>query len=68
MIRKGNYKIVNIERPFVKENFKLYNVSMDLAEQNELQESEPQKYLEMLEEWEKFAEENKVRIPTPSGN
>jgi arylsulfatase len=68
MIRKGNYKIVNIERPFVKENFKLYNVSMDLAEQNELQESEPQKYLEMLEEWEKFAEENKVQIPTPSGN
>ena len=68
MIRKGDYKIVNIERPFEKENFKLYNVSKDLAELNELQEKEPKKYLEMLEEWEKFAAEIKVQIPTPSGN
>ena len=68
MIRKGDYKIVNIQRPFDKENFKLYNISTDLAELIELQDNEPQKYLEMLEEWDKFAEGIKVQIPTPSGN
>lgn len=59
MIRKGNWKITNIT-PFIEENFKLYNLSNDLAELNDLKESEPKKYAEMLREWSKFSNEIKV--------
>ena len=65
MIRKGDWKITNIKRPFLEENFKLYNLSQDLAELNDLQESEPEKYKELLEEWRKFSDEVKVQIPPP---
>ncbi len=51
MIRKGDWKITNIKRPFLEENFKLYNISQDLAELHDLKESEPEKYKELLEEW-----------------
>lgn len=59
MIRKGNWKITNIT-PFIEENFKLYNLSNDLAELNDLKESEPEKYAEMLSEWSKFS--NEIRV------
>jgi arylsulfatase len=65
MIRKGNWKIVNMERPFKIENFKLYNLADDLAEQHDRKDDAPDKYREMLQEWEKFSKEKKVRIPTP---
>jgi arylsulfatase A-like enzyme len=66
MIRKGNWKITNIKQPLLEENFSLYNLSQDLAELNDLKESEPEKYKEMLEEWRKFSNEVKVQIPPPS--
>ncbi|HSH20363.1 MAG TPA: arylsulfatase [Draconibacterium sp.] len=65
MIRKGDWKITNIIRPFQVENFNLYNISRDLAEINDLKESEPGKYDEMIKEWEKFSKEIKVKIPFP---
>ena len=65
MIRKGDWKITSIKRPFLEENFKLYNLSQDLAELQDLQESEPEKYKELLEEWRKFSAEVKVQIPPP---
>ena len=66
MIRKGDWKITNIMSPFLEENFKLYNLSQDLAELNDLKESEPEKYKELLEEWRKFSNEVKIQIPPPS--
>jgi len=66
MIRKGDWKITNIERPFLEENFKLYNISQDLAELHDLKESEPEKHKELLGEWRKFSNEVKVQIPPPS--
>jgi arylsulfatase A-like enzyme len=66
MIRKGDWKITNIMSPFLEENFKLYNLSEDLAELYDLKESEPEKYKELLGEWRKFSEEVKVQIPPPS--
>ena len=66
MIRKGDWKITNIKKPFLEENFKLYNISQDLAELYDLKESEPEKYKELLEEWRKFSNEVKVQIPPPS--
>ena len=49
----------------LEENFKLYDLSQDLAELNDLKESEPDKYKEMLDEWRKFSNEIKVQIPPP---
>ena len=66
MIRKGDWKITNLKRPFLEDNFKLYNLSQDLAELNDLKEVEPEKYNELLGEWRKFTEEAGVRIPPPS--
>ena len=40
-------------------------MSRDLAEINDLKESEPGKYDEMIKEWEKFSKEIKVKIPFP---
>lgn len=65
MIRKGDWKIVNIERPFLLENFQLYNLKSDLAEQNDLTETFPEKYQEMIGEWNKFSKEVGVKTPTP---
>ncbi|GMR25651.1 MAG: arylsulfatase AtsA [Ignavibacteria bacterium] len=65
MIRKGNWKITNITRPFLLENFKLYDLSKDLGELNNLKELEPEKYEELLKEWTKFSTEIKVQVPTP---
>ncbi len=66
MIRKGDWKITNIDSPFLEENFKLYNLSNDLAELTDLKEREPEKYKELLEEWQKFSKEVNVKIPSPS--
>ncbi|MBN7814627.1 arylsulfatase [Algoriphagus pacificus] len=66
MIRKGDWKIVNIDRPFLLENFQLLNLKTDLAEQIDLKEIHPEKYQEMLREWESFSKEVGVVYPTPS--
>jgi len=66
MITKGDWKITNIMSPFIEENFRLYNLSQDLAELHDLKESVPEKYKELLEEWRKFSNEVSVQIPPPS--
>ena len=66
MIRKGEWKITNYKRPFKVENFALYNLMDDLAEQHDLKEQEPEKYQELLKEWEKFSTEVKIQIPAPT--
>lgn len=63
MVRKGDWKIVNIKKPFAEENFELYNLATDLAELNDLKDKEPKKYTEMLQEWKKFSEEVRVQLP-----
>jgi len=68
LVRKGNWKITNIERPFLEENFKLYNLSEDLAEINDLKETEAEKYAELIDEWTKFRNEVNVQIPPPVDN
>ena len=67
MLRKGDWKLTNITRPFDTTNFELYNLADDLAEINNLKESEPEKYQELLAEWIKFSAEIKVQIPPPFG-
>ncbi len=63
LVRKGDWKITNVTKPFQEENFKLYNLHRDLAEINDLKKSEPEKYKEMIKEWQKFSNEIKVKFP-----
>lgn len=65
MLRKGNWKIVNLEKPFKKENFQLFNILNDLGEQEDLKDSLPIKFQEMILEWDQFSEKVGVVIPTP---
>ena len=67
MLRKGDWKITNIQRPFKTENFKLYNISDDLSEQHDLKSQEKEKYNELLSEWKVFSQEIKMQVPTPAG-
>jgi arylsulfatase len=65
MLRKGNWKITNTEYPLEVQNFKLFNLSKDLGEQNDLKEQEPDIYADLLEEWEAYARDLKILIPPP---
>ncbi len=65
MLRKGDWKITNTERPLDKKNFKLYDLSKDLGEQNDLKKQEPVIYAELLAEWDAYATEVKVQVPPP---
>jgi len=66
MLRKGSWKITNLDGRLDKKNFKLYDLSKDLAEQHDLKEVEKSKFDELLSEWDKFAEEIKVQVPVPA--
>ena len=56
-LRKGDWKITNYIKPFDRDNFALYYLPDDLGEQNDLRYDHPEKYAELLAEWDKFAEE-----------
>jgi arylsulfatase A-like enzyme len=62
---KDNWKLVNEEPPFEKENFKLFNLSNDLAELRNLREREKEKFDELIKEWNKYSSEIGVQFPTP---
>ena len=65
LIRKGDWKLVNTTVPLHPDNFELYDLSRDLAEQQDLKRSEPDKFQEMLGEWEALKKETRLQIPTP---
>jgi arylsulfatase A-like enzyme len=59
-IRKGKWKIVNIEPPFGKGEFQLFNLEEDPAESRDLSKEFPEKYEEMLLHWNDYVKENGV--------
>ncbi|HSK11896.1 MAG TPA: arylsulfatase [Phnomibacter sp.] len=65
MVRKGPWKLVNIIRPFDPVNFALYHLEKDPVEAQDLRARYPEKFQEMLKEWENFSKEVKVKMPTP---
>jgi arylsulfatase len=65
LVRKGDWKLVNTTVPLHPDNFELYDLSRDLAEQQDLKRSEPGKFQEMLGEWEALKKETHLQIPTP---
>jgi len=68
MVRKGNWKITSFKKPFSIENFGLYDLSKDIGEQNDLKATMPEKFNEMLIEWNKFAKEIQLPIPETTIN
>jgi arylsulfatase len=54
LLIKGNWKITNISSPFDETAFDLYNLAEDLGETKDLSKSNPEKFKEMLKEWETF--------------
>ena len=65
LIRKGDWKLVNTTLPLNPDNFELYDLTVDLAEQRDLRAAEPEKFREMLGEWEVLKRETRLQIPTP---
>lgn len=63
MIRKGDWKITNIRRPFHADSFQLFDLSKDLAEINDLKNQHPDKHMELLGEWDKFSDHIKISFP-----
>ncbi len=65
LVRKGDWKLVNMKLPFNEVNFELFDLSKDLGEQTDVKGDYPEKYAELLSEWEVYQEHVKVQIPTP---
>ncbi|MGZ3949705.1 MAG: arylsulfatase [Flavisolibacter sp.] len=66
MIIKGKWKITNTSDPFDESAFALYDLSKDRGESTDLSKVYPNKYKELLEEWQKFKKKNLV-IPLEKG-
>lgn len=65
MLRKGKWKLLNTTTPLEVKNFGLYNIETDLSEQQNLKDLYPEKYQELLLEWEKFSKQVGIVTPTP---
>ena len=65
LVRKGKWKLVNIDIPFDEANFSLYDLSTDIAEQNDLKQKFPDIYGELLREWYSYRDEVGVVYPVP---
>ncbi|UCE70286.1 MAG: arylsulfatase [Flavobacteriaceae bacterium] len=59
-VRKGPWKLVQIDRPFQEEDFLLFNVVDDLGETNDLKAEFPEKFLELLDLYRDYAARVKV--------
>jgi arylsulfatase A-like enzyme len=68
MLRKGDWKILNISRPFDPSNFELYRLSSDPGEQENLKDKYPDRYNDLLSEWDRFYKEVGIITPTPSSS
>jgi arylsulfatase A-like enzyme len=66
LLIKGEWKITNISDPFDEHAFALYHLSEDMGETQDLSKSNPEKYKEMLDEWEIFKKKTGV-IPKQQG-
>jgi arylsulfatase len=59
-VRKGKWKITQVEPPFGKGKFELFNIEIDPTESHDLSKQYPDKYIEMLGHWQDYVKENGV--------
>jgi arylsulfatase len=62
-IRKGDWKITYSRPPLGDNTWKLYDLSTDPFEHHDLSAQQPEKLAELLQEWDKYVEENNVYVP-----
>jgi arylsulfatase len=62
-IRKGDWKITYSRPPLGDNTWKLYDLSADPFEHHDLSAQQPEKLAELLQEWDKYVEENNVYVP-----
>jgi len=62
-IVKGPWKLLRMAPPFGTGEFELFNLSEDLAEQNNLADSQPEKLDEMVQEWESYVARLNLELP-----
>ena len=66
LLIKGDWKITNISNPFNESSFALYNLAEDWGESKDLSKSNPDKFKEMMNEWELFKKKDLI-IPLDEG-
>lgn len=59
-LQKGAWKLVNYRKPYRADNFELYEMVSDPAEQYDLRLHHPEVYLEMLNLWEEYRAQNQI--------
>lgn len=64
LVRKGDWKLMNIAKPPIAENFGLYQLSDDLGEQRDLKEKFPDKFEELLQAWQAYAQKVQLSLTT----
>lgn len=62
-VRAGNWKLLHQPPPNGNNEWQLYNVDDDLAEQVDLSAAQPEKMKEMLALWRQYSLRNKVVLP-----
>ncbi len=62
-LRKGDWKLVMMPKPYSEGEVQLFNLSTDLGESEDLSQSEPEKLAEMLALWEQYSKTNNIIMP-----
>ncbi|MEJ2153445.1 MAG: sulfatase-like hydrolase/transferase, partial [Gemmatimonadota bacterium] len=62
-IRRGNWKLVNLEPPFAESNFELFDLNVDPGETRNLADSEPEVLAQMIELWRITRRELGIVLP-----
>ena len=65
MLRKGKWKLLNTALPFDPTNFELHNLAERQDEQLNLKKEYPEKFKELMQEWENWSNSVGVQFPTP---
>jgi arylsulfatase A-like enzyme len=63
MLRRGKWKIANLEGPFEEADFELFDLEADPGETTDLAEAEPDRFRELLELWRRQREELGIVLP-----
>lgn len=62
-VRKGDWKLVMMPKPYSEGEVQLFDLSNDLGEQHDLSQQQPEKLAEMLVLWEQYTQDNSIIIP-----
>ena len=63
-VRKGDYKLLWLPKPFGSDDWQLYDLAKDPGELHDVSEQRPKLRDEMAKAWERYARETGVVIPS----